>query len=85
MLDVTLRDGDGVQVMARLRQARSDLPVVLTSGFDGREVLGRVDHPDTVAFLAKPFSAAALGEAVTEALARVAPAKKQRGAPPASG
>ena len=56
MVDLTLPDGDGIDVVRQLRQKRSDLPVVVMSGYDGSQALARLGNADRVEFLSKPFT-----------------------------
>ncbi len=56
MVDLTLPDGDGIDVVRQLRQKRSDLPVVVMSGYDGSQALARLGQTERVEFLSKPFT-----------------------------
>lgn len=64
ILDLTLGDGDGIDVMHHLRAHRADLPVVIASGYDGADVLPTLAGSSTVAFLHKPFARDELMEAL---------------------
>lgn len=60
----------GADLAAQLRKQRPDLPIILTTGYDQSRIS---DHPgllDTVAFLAKPFTAAQVRDLVRQALGR---------------
>lgn len=59
--DLRLVDGDGVELLHRLRRRRPDLPAVLSSG-DGASVDFH-DEPDCV-YLPKPFRVSQLMAAV---------------------
>jgi signal transduction histidine kinase/ActR/RegA family two-component response regulator len=61
--DVVMPGIDGWHLTKRLRTARPDLPVVLMSGYTDGAVDGH-DVGGSTAFLLKPFSIAALAEAV---------------------
>ena len=67
LVDLTLGDGDGVQVITLLRSIKPDLPVVLMSGYDGGASLSRLDHDANVAFLQKPFVTEELIRALSNA------------------
>jgi two-component system cell cycle sensor histidine kinase/response regulator CckA len=68
LLDLTMPDLDGAEVLRRLRTIRPHLPVVLTSGYAHEEVFGRIDPDSVSAFLHKPFTPVALTAAIEEGL-----------------
>ncbi len=74
LTDVIMPEMDGVQLGARLRAERPGLPVAYISGYPAQVLAARgVDsHPE--AYLAKPFTAEALVEHVSRAIARQAAA-----------
>ena len=53
---------DGEQTLRALRAIRSDLPVLLSSGFDAQESAAHLVTLPGVAFLAKPYRVAQLQE-----------------------
>lgn len=55
LLDVTLPGMDGAEVLRHLRRVRSDVPVLLISGYAEDEATARVGHA-SAGFLAKPFT-----------------------------
>ena len=55
LVDLTLGDGDGVQVITLLHRIKPDLPVVLMSGYDAGSALSRLESGANVVFLQKPF------------------------------
>jgi two-component system, cell cycle sensor histidine kinase and response regulator CckA len=63
LTDVTMPHMDGPELVARMRQRRSDLPVLLTSGQAPPEEAGPP-------FLLKPYTRRQLAEAIEAALAR---------------
>ncbi|RJR26738.1 MAG: response regulator [Candidatus Latescibacterota bacterium] len=66
--DVVLPDGDGLQLVGRIAERRSDLPVLLCSGFVGDEARWETIRARGIPFLQKPFSIMALLRAVRGAL-----------------
>jgi len=62
LLDLTMPEKDGYEVLAELRDIRPDVPVVLMSGFEERDT-GRPDAAP-VTFLRKPFEESDLLRAV---------------------
>jgi DNA-binding NarL/FixJ family response regulator len=62
--------GGGVETARALRELDPELPVLLQSGFDADDAVGRVGSDGPTAFLAKPYSPRDLGEALHALLAR---------------
>jgi CheY-like chemotaxis protein len=67
LLDVNMPRLRGDLLLARLREERPCLPVVIMSS-DGQEVQARVLHLGATSFLTKPFGAAQLRDHITRAL-----------------
>ena len=63
-VDLTLPDGDGVDAVHALRASRSDLPIILMSGYDSDQALARLRNQDLLRFLGKPFSRKQVEEAL---------------------
>jgi len=76
LVDLTLVDGSGVEAIELLRAQRAELAVVLMSGYDARDAMSSLAHPDTVEFLAKPFARPELQQAIEQALPRVSSTAK---------
>jgi two-component system cell cycle sensor histidine kinase/response regulator CckA len=53
LVDLTLGDGDGVEVITVLHRARPDLPEVLMSWYDASLALSRLNHETNVVFFAE--------------------------------
>ena len=77
LLDMSMPVLGGKQALEALRALRPSVPVVLMSGYSEEEVLGDFASGPRLVFLRKPFSIAALSEAVRS----VMPAP-EAGAPP---
>ncbi len=71
LLDLSMPGMDGLEVLERLRAARPDLPVLLSSGFQApnpQALEGR-----RVSYLQKPYQAALLVERIEQAVAATTP------------
>ena len=71
VVDLTLADGSGVDVIDRLRAGRPDLPIVLMSGYDARNAMASLRNSELVEFLSKPFDAQSLTEAIDVARTKI--------------
>ncbi len=72
--DVSMPRMNGWQTLAALRRIRSDIPVILASGYDESRIYSEA-HPDNhVAFLHKPYKKSTLQKSVEKALRAVPPA-----------
>ncbi len=69
LTDQSLGDGDGVELLTRLRADRADLPVVLYSGQDAGSLGAGPRMPPGLHLLAKPFTRDDLLAIVRTALA----------------
>ena len=76
LIDVTLGDGSGVDAASLVRSRRADLPVVLVSGYDARNVMNDQRLDGSVEFLSKPFSRGTLQVAIENAIAQTNNLKK---------
>jgi len=68
LLDFTMAGMDGLSAYRRLRVIRSDIPVVLSSGYDPEEVAARVASLDIAGFVAKPYSLVTMRQVMAEVL-----------------
>ena len=68
LLDVTMPNVDGPEALEALRAVRSDVRVLLSSGYTHAEVDRRVDRRTVAGFVAKPYRAAQLVDAVRRAI-----------------
>ena len=78
LIDVTLGDGSGVEALALMRDRRPDLPIILVSGYDARNVLDDKRIDDSVEFLSKPFSLGTLQKSIENAIERAELRKTER-------
>jgi signal transduction histidine kinase/ActR/RegA family two-component response regulator len=67
LLDLTMPRMDGKETFAELRRIRSDVPVVLISGYDEQDVAARFPRDEVSGFIQKPFNQAALIRAILRA------------------
>ena len=78
VLDMTMPELSGEEVLAALRDTHPDTPVVLMSGFSKRYAAGRMTGDPRSSFLQKPFEAAELAAALRSAF-------EQKGGPASDG
>jgi two-component system cell cycle sensor histidine kinase/response regulator CckA len=69
ILDMTMPDIDGAEVLRRLRAAGSRVPVIISSGYLDVSVEQRLPRGEFQAFLAKPYGPSDLAAAIEHALA----------------
>ena len=69
ILDMTMPDLDGAEVLRRLRAAGSRVPVVVSSGYLDVAVERRLPRGEFQGFLAKPYAATELVSAIERARA----------------
>lgn len=72
VLDLSMPQMNGIELLEHLRGAGSTLPVIVLTAHGDEEVRRRSFTAGASAFLAKPFQADALVQAVTEHLGRPA-------------
>jgi two-component system cell cycle sensor histidine kinase/response regulator CckA len=68
LLDYTMAGMDGMSAYRRLRVIRSDIPVILSSGYDPHEIEGKTQDLDIAGFVAKPYSLKMMREVLAEVL-----------------
>lgn len=68
VLDLTMPGMSGEKTLRRLRETRSSLPVILSSGYTNREEEMSADLGPNTTFLRKPYRAATLIEKVSQML-----------------
>jgi len=68
LLDLTMPVMDGEETLRHVRELRPDLPVVLSSGFNEAESIGRFAHKGLAGFIQKPYTAASLAAKMKSAL-----------------
>jgi two-component system, cell cycle sensor histidine kinase and response regulator CckA len=68
LLDLSMPSMSGEDVLRELRRVRSDLPVILCSGYSQEQVAERFAGHDVAGFVQKPFRGLALVEKVRAAL-----------------
>lgn len=60
VLDLTMPEQTGEQTLELLRGIRSDIPVVITSGFQAEDATMLLQRPNVVGFLDKPHTMTSL-------------------------
>jgi signal transduction histidine kinase/CheY-like chemotaxis protein len=68
LLDLTMPDLNGEEVLRRLKQIRPDIKVVLSSGYNEMEVIQRFTGKGLAGFIQKPYASSGLTETVDRAL-----------------
>jgi two-component system, cell cycle sensor histidine kinase and response regulator CckA len=67
VLDLTLPERSGEQILDDLLQVRSDVPVVITSGFQAADASQLLGRPNVIGFLEKPHTLSTLETIVAAA------------------
>ncbi|MGA7238717.1 MAG: response regulator [Bryobacteraceae bacterium] len=70
LLDLTMPRMDGHDVWGYIRRIRPDMKIIISSGFEEQDAMKQFSEDPGLLFLKKPFTAAALGSKVREALER---------------
>jgi two-component system, cell cycle sensor histidine kinase and response regulator CckA len=70
LLDLTMPGMTGEEAFTRLRAARRDVPILLTSGYNQIEAIRRFAGLDPAGFIGKPYSAPELAEKVRGVLVK---------------
>ncbi len=73
ILDMTMPDIDGAEVLRRVRAQGSRVPVIVSSGYLDVAVERRLPRGEFQGFLAKPYGATDLIDAIEQALAPAGP------------
>ena len=68
LLDLAMPNMGGRQALCELRQIRPDVPVILWSGSDEHDAMGRFAGADLAGFIRKPFQLQDLLSKLNEAL-----------------
>ncbi len=68
LLDLTMKDLDGFEVLRRIREHNSELPVLVISGYSEHEFGSRISSDARADFLQKPFRPARLVERLEQLL-----------------
>ena len=81
LLDMTMPVMSGEEALARLKDLQSDIPVVLSSGYNEADATRRFTGKGLAGFIQKPYAAAGLAEKIKIALELRAAARcRARGA-----
>ena len=70
LLDLTMPEMNGEEVLTRLRAVDPGVRVILSSGFGESEAMRGINNGQLVGFLQKPYTAAVLARKLKEALRR---------------
>jgi CheY-like chemotaxis protein len=80
VLDLTMPRMDGEEAFRELRRIRTDIPVILSSGYSEHDVVQRFAGKGIAGFVPKPYTPANLQSVLKQALGKRAPLP---GSPPA--
>jgi len=68
VLDLTMPSMSGEETLRRLKEIRTDIPVILSSGFSEMEVVSRFKGQGLAGFLQKPYKSTTLLEKIGDVL-----------------
>jgi CheY-like chemotaxis protein len=68
LLDLTMPRVSGAETFRRIREIRSEMPVILMSGYNEEEASGQFAGKGLAGFVEKPFSTRALADAIKRVL-----------------
>ena len=68
LLDLTMPHMDGEETFRQIRRINKNVPVILTSGYNEQEVVGRFVGREIAGFLQKPFTYTQLFKKLRETL-----------------
>jgi two-component system cell cycle sensor histidine kinase/response regulator CckA len=71
VLDLSMPDMDGGQVFEMMRDVRPDVPILISSGYSGNDIMKRFEQCEHWGFLQKPFSSDALISEVSRMTGKV--------------
>ena len=80
VLDIQMRNVNGLEVQQRLARIRSHIPIIFVTAHDEATTRQRVMDAGAVAFLRKPFNDELFVKALREALKRVIGGEQEQGA-----
>jgi two-component system cell cycle sensor histidine kinase/response regulator CckA len=72
LLDLTMPVMNGEETAAELRRIRTDVPIILSSGYSEHELAGRLAGKGLAGFLKKPYAPAELIGTLRKTLERAA-------------
>jgi len=72
LLDIGLPDGDGLEVLAQLRDQAPDVFVIIVSGHNDQAVVQTAVSRGAMGFIVKPFSIGSITDALIAARRRLA-------------
>jgi two-component system, cell cycle sensor histidine kinase and response regulator CckA len=68
LLDLTMPVMNGEEALRKIKAIRSDIPVVLSSGYNEIEAMGRFAESGLAGFLQKPYTITALARKIKRAI-----------------
>ncbi len=71
LLDVTMPEMNGNEVLREIRLINPDMPVIMSSGYDEQEVTSRFEDNNLSGFVQKPYQSDMLRSAIRKALTKL--------------
>ena len=68
--DLTMPVMSGEEALSRMKAVRTDIPIILSSGFNEIQAVRRFEGKGLAGFLQKPYKAIVLVETITRAIGR---------------
>ncbi|GEM_PF-3819393 len=74
LLDLTMPKLDGIGAYQKMREVRTDIPVILSSGYSEQDLSGRFSNLGLAGFIQKPYTLSELKKKIEQALQEKSPA-----------
>ncbi len=71
LLDVTMPEMNGDEVLREIRLINPDIPVIMSSGYDEQEVVSRFEDNNLSGFVQKPYQSDMLRNAIRKAMTKL--------------
>jgi DNA-binding NtrC family response regulator len=72
LIDVKMPVHDGMELMRRVKDRRSDVPIIVMSGYATRETIREAEALGAATFIPKPFTPDELADTVSSVLKSIA-------------
>jgi CheY-like chemotaxis protein len=68
LLDLTMPKLDGIGAYQKMREIRTDIPVILSSGYSEQDLSGRFSNLGLAGFIQKPYTLSELKKKIEQAM-----------------